>query len=122
MIDRKDTQTIDAFPAKRRGRPATSSPDKRKADTAARVARHRAAQKRKTVVMSQVVERLASPDAVLNRSSWIELAAFVNGIGENFECRCEYLTPSGRDGSKSTVLSTFCDLIEKGYTKTRLTP
>jgi hypothetical protein len=120
MIDKQDKQTIDAFPAKKRGRPSTSSPEKRKADTAARVAKHRAAEKRKSVVMAQIIDKLSAPISATERGSWLELMAFVNGKGEDLDCRMDYLTPSGRDGSKSATLSVACDLIEKGYTLTKL--
>lgn len=116
MIDAFDKQTIDAFPAKRgRGRPVTSSDAKRRSDGAARAAKHRAAKKRKKIILEYVINRLSDPALFRQRSVWLDLLAFLNANIEDMDgIYIDWLTPEGKERSKVGSLSFICDLIANG--------
>lgn len=126
MIDKDDTQTLDAFPAKpakrKPGRPTTVSAEDRKKGVAARVRKHRRKKQKEAVVMAHIVDRLADPAYFYERSSWLELMAFVTGKRENVDgYRIEYLFADGKEGSKVTDLATISELISEGTRITKLT-
>ena len=104
-----------------RGRPPTSSPEKRKEDNLKRVQKHRAKVKINRLIMEVIVDRLANPTLFQERRNWLDLLGYINGKTENIDgIYIDYVTPEGDDRSKIGDLSSICSLIAEGNQITKL--
>jgi len=102
--------------ANRRGRPRTATPEKRRADTAVRVAKYRRRQKVRQHLADLLAQEAIKPSSSrVYRSVLLDILALATGASDHdADCYVDYLTPDGKEGSKSTTYSGVIGLIEEG--------
>lgn len=129
MIDPNDNSTLDAFvddkPVKKRGRPITATPETKRAQNAARNAKHKKKIKLRllcTEIALAKINALHGEFSYTEKRLWNEFLAYANGQGQNLTCQVEFIDKYERQISESTNYEGLRTLIDEGREIMSLAP